>query len=179
LSARAAAQLDLLGFSDVAHYPGGEVDWMVRGLPMEPTTRFTERARALRYFINNLMPAIRATWIGLTQRETVGATARDDIAHLAPEDTVPASSGVAPYAVVLNRKGVLLGAIEKPDPAPRALEAMDPAPQTIRPDMTPALAAALMGSDRYLLVTNADGTYVGRYPRPRDRRSGALDHSVA
>jgi len=40
---------------------------------------------------------------------------------------------------------------------------MNPGPQTIRPDMTPRLAAKLMASNPYLLVTTAMGNYLGRY----------------
>ncbi len=124
----------------------------------------------LRFFINNLVPGIRSTWIRVSGRATVGESTRDDIGHLVADDSVPpASAGAsAPRAVVLDNRGVLLGAIEKPDSAPRALDAMNPAPQTIRPDMTPELAAVLMDSDPYLLVTTEIGKYVGRYSRPRN-----------
>ena len=40
---------------------------------------------------------------------------------------------------------------------------MNPAPQTIRPDMTPRLAAQLLMSNPYLMVTTAMGKYLGRY----------------
>ncbi len=170
MSARAAAQLELIGFADVSRYTAGKTDWLVRGLPAEPQPSIGERARVLRFFINNLVPGIRSTWIRVSGRATVGASTRDDIAHLAADDGVPpAPAGPsAPRAVVLDNHGVLLGTIEKPDAAPRALDAMNPAPQTIRPDMTPQLAAALMGSDPYLLVTTETGNFVGRYSRPRN-----------
>jgi hypothetical protein len=57
----------------------------------------------------------------------------------------------------------LLGAIDKSDSAPHASEIMNSAPQTIRPDMTPKLAAKLLRSNRYLIVTTEHGKYLGRY----------------
>jgi hypothetical protein len=169
LSARAAAQLELIGFADVAHYARGKTDWLVRGLPMEPRASIGERVRVLRFFINNLAPALRGTWIRVSRRAIVGASTNDDIAHLSPDDAVaPAPAGASkPRAVVLDKRGVLLGAIQSPAPAARAFDAMNPAPQTIRPDMTPELATALMGSDPYLLVTTAHGKFLGRHSRPR------------
>ena len=64
---------------------------------------------------------------------------------------------------MLNSDGVLLGTIERSDPAPRALDAMNPNPQTIRPDMTLRLAANLLTSNPYLMVTTERGKYLGRY----------------
>jgi hypothetical protein len=64
---------------------------------------------------------------------------------------------------VLDPDGVLLGAIEQSDSAPRALDAMDPNPQTIRPEMPPRLAKKLLKSNPYLMVTTAKGKYLGRY----------------
>jgi hypothetical protein len=40
---------------------------------------------------------------------------------------------------------------------------MNPAPQTIRPDMTRRLASALLREAPYLLITRAGGAYCGRY----------------
>ena len=89
---------------------------------------------------------------------------RDDLVRIGPEDVVPsAADSSKPRAVVLDPKGVLLGTIERSDAAPRALDAMDPNPQTIRPDMSPPLAKKLLKSNRYLMVTTAMGKYLGRY----------------
>jgi hypothetical protein len=89
----------------------------------------------------------------------------DNLVRLGPEDSVPPASpdSPTPRAVVLNPDGVLLGAIEQSESAPRALDVMNPAAQTIRPDMTPRLAAKLMASNPYLIVTTAMGNYLGRY----------------
>jgi hypothetical protein len=155
----------LIGFSDVRHYFRGKADWMVRGLPMDPPAPLSERVRAFRYFVNNLAPGLRSFWIHFSDRVRVDEFMRDDLVRVGPEDVVPlaAPDSPKPRAVVLNHDGVLLGAIDRPDAAPRALDAMDPNPQTIRPDMSPRLAKELLKSNQYLMVTTAKGKYLGRY----------------
>jgi len=132
---------------------------------MDPPTRLSERVRAFRYFVNNLAPGIRSFWIHYTDRVSVSEFTRDDLARLSPEDQVaPASPGSPmPRAVVLNSEGALLGAIEQSNSAPRSLDAMNPNPQTIRPDMTPRLATKLLKKNPYLVVTTQHGKYLGRY----------------
>ena len=90
---------------------------------------------------------------------------RDDLVRLGSEDHVPPSppDSPTPRAVVLDRNEVLLGTIERAEPSPRALDTMNPNPQTIRPDMTPRLAKKLLASNPYLIVTTAKGKYLGRY----------------
>jgi hypothetical protein len=155
----------LLGCTDVRHYFRGKADWIVRGLPTDPPATLSERMRALPYFINNLAPGLRAFWIHYSNRVRIDEFMRDDLVRVGPEDDVPAASPDSPMprAVVLDRNGVLLGAIEQTDPSPRALDAMNPNPQTIRPDMTPRLAQKLLASNPYLMVTTAKGRYLGRY----------------
>ena len=115
--------------------------------------------------MNNLAPGMRAFWIHYSDRVRIDEFMRDDIARFGPEDVVPPASpdSPAPRAVVLNSEGVLLGTIETSDAAPRALDAMNPNPQTIRPDMTPRLAAKLLKSNPYLMMTTEKGKYLGRY----------------
>jgi hypothetical protein len=165
LSARAAAQLELKGFTEVYQYVRGKADWMVRGLPSEPAAPIAERLRALPYFVHNLAPAIRQRWIELSHRRGVAQSMLDDLPHLRPGDPLPSSfkSGAPPFAVVLDGAGILLGAIETIRPGLAAEGAMNPAPQTIRPDMTHALAKTLLRHAPYLLITEADGRYLGRY----------------
>jgi hypothetical protein len=162
----------VLGFTDVRHYFRGKADWIVRGLPTDPPARLTERIRAFPYFVNNLAPGMRAFWIHYSDRVRIDEFMRDDLVRLGPEDSVPPASpdSPTPRAVVLNPEGVLLGAIEQSDPAPRAVDAMNPNPQTIRPDMTPRLAKKLLASNPYLMVTTTKGRYLGRYV-PEDYRS--------
>jgi len=154
-----------LGFTGIRHYFRGKADWIVRGLPTDPPAPLSERMRAFPYFVNNLAPGMRSFWIHYSDRVRVSEFTRDDLARLAPEDSVPPASpdSPTPRAVVLTPGGVLLGAIEQSESAPRALAAMNPAPQTIRPDMTPRLAAKLLTSNPYVLVTTAMGKYIARY----------------
>jgi len=165
LSARAAAQLELIGFTDVRHYFRGKADWIVRGMPTDPSAPLPERIHAFPYFINNLAPGLRSCLIHYTDRVRVAEFMNDDLIHLGPEDAVASAAPDSrmPRAVVLNADGILLGAIDQSNSAPRSLDAMNPAPQTIRPDMTRRLAAKLPKSNHYLLITTAMGKYVGRY----------------
>jgi hypothetical protein len=137
-------------------------------LPTDPPAPLSERVRALPYFINNLAPGPRAFWIHYTDRVRVSEFTRDDSVHLDPDDPVPPvlPGSPTPCAVVLTHDGILLGAIEQSDASPRAIAALNPAPQTIRPDMTPRLATRLLTSNPYLLVTTAAGNYLGRYAGP-------------
>ena len=132
---------------------------------MDPPAPLSERVRAFRYFANNLAPGIRSSWIHYSDRVSVSEFTRDDLARLGPEDHVaPASPGSPmPRAVVLSADGTLLGAIEQSSSAPRALDAMNPNPQTIRPDMTPRLATKLLKKNPYLVVTTEHGKYLGRF----------------
>ncbi|MGB3550176.1 MAG: rhodanese-like domain-containing protein [Candidatus Binatus sp.] len=171
LSARAGAQLAWLGFTDVRHYFRGKADWIVRGLPTDPPAPLSERIRALPYFVNNLAPGLRSVWIRCSGRVRVGEFMLNDenLVRLGPEDSVPPASpdSPTPRAVVLTADAVLLGAIEHSESAPRALDAMNPAPQSIRPDMTPRLAAKLLTSNPYLIVTTSMGKYLGCYAPAR------------
>jgi hypothetical protein len=167
LSARAAAQLEFLGFPDVMHYLRGKADWMVRGFPCAPPPSSREKLRALPYFINNLAPGIRANWISISRRALVIESTKDDLPRLRSSDAIPLAAGDNPVAaVVLNDDGILLGAIEANAEGSRAIEVMNPAPQTIRPDMTHRLAATLLEGNRYILVTTSLGKYIGRYIAP-------------
>ena len=132
---------------------------------MDPPAPLSERMRAFRYFVNNLAPTIRSFWIHCTDRVSVSEFTRDDLARLGPEDDVAHASpgSPVPRVVVLSVDGTLLGAIEQSDAAPRVLDAMNPNPQTIRPDMTPRLATKLLKKNPYLVVTNEHGKYLGRY----------------
>ena len=134
-------------------------------MPTDPPAPLSERMRALPYFINNLAPGLRTFWIHYSDRVRIDEFMRDDLVRLAPENSVPPASpdSPKPRAVVLDRNGVLLGTIERSDAASRALDAMNPNPQTIRPDMTPRLARKLLASNPYLMVTTAKGKYLGRY----------------
>lgn len=146
----------------------GKADWIVRGLPTQPPAPPGERLRALPYFLNNLAPVLRNAWIRISRRATVGDLMRPVSICLRPEDSVSllAENQSSP-AVVLNNDGVLLGVIDMNCEGRRAADVMDPACQTIRPDMTRWLASRLMRGKPYLMVTTATGHYLGVY-RPED-----------
>jgi hypothetical protein len=149
------------------HYLRGKADWMLRGLPCEPAPPIREKLRALPYFINNLAPRIRTGWIALSRRSTVAQSMKDDLPRLGPSDPVATSGARTDVAgVVLNPDGILLGAIEPGARNKRAIDAMNPAPQTIRPDMTHRLGAQLLKEHRYILITTSSGKYIGRYQPP-------------
>ncbi len=137
----------------------------MRGLPAEPPAPLGQRIRALPYFVHNLAPVIRQSWIGFFHRKGVADWMTSELPRLRPEEPLPDSftSRTAPFAVVVNGAGILLGAIDQNRPGAPAGEAMNPAPQTIRPDMTRGLAADLLRHSPYLLITAADGGYLGRY----------------
>jgi hypothetical protein len=157
-----------MGFGHVYHYPRGKADWIVRGPPSEPSAPWRERARALPYFVHNLRPGFRQSWIRISHRKSVADTIACDPPRLAHNQPLPDAFTATgpPLAVVLNDTEVLLGAIEKISAGATASEAMNPAPQTIRPDMTHRLAKSLLRHSPYLLITNADGRYLGRYQPP-------------
>jgi hypothetical protein len=139
---------------------------MVRGLPTEPVASLGARLRAAPFFVNNLAPGPRATWIRLARRAGVGRSMAA-VARVRPDEPVPPDVAGTPAAVVIDEAGILLGAVDVPARG-RAVDVMDPAPQTIRPDMTHALAAALLRRAPYLLVTTADGVHLGRYVAATD-----------
>jgi len=132
---------------------------------MDPPAPLSERLRALRYYVNNLAPGLRSFWIHYSDRVRIAEFMIDDLVRLGPVDPVAAAAAhySTPRAVVLNSDGVLLGTIEQAGASPRALDAMNSNPQTIRPDMTPRLAAQLLRSNPYLIVTTEKGKYLGRY----------------
>jgi hypothetical protein len=165
LSARAAAQLEYLGFSGVYRYTRGKADWIVRGLPSEPSAALSERVRAFPYFVHNLYPAIRRNWITLSHRRGAGSSMSPDLPRLRPDEVLPDSlaAPAPPLAVVLDGAGVILGAIDNNRPGISAIQVMNPAPQTIRPDMTRALASTLLRHSAYLLISDINGRYLGRY----------------
>ena len=139
----------------------------MRGLTTEPPAGVMERVRPLAFFINNLAPGLRAGWITLTNRHRVDQFTIDDIPRLSSDDHVSgATRHEAPHAVVLNHHRVLLGSLDDGVGEGRAIDYVNGGPQTIRPDMKPALAKKLLREHAYLLVTTTMGEYLGRYIPP-------------
>ncbi len=147
-------------------YKRGKADWIIRRLPTEPAPAWDEYVNAFPFFVHNLVPGLRDTWLQISSRPAVKDLMKDDLVRMGPNDPIAHMSAAIPLpvrAVVLDGQGVLLGAIEANAVGDRAIDAMNPAPQTIRPDMTHGLAAALLRGHPYLLVTDGDGRYLGRY----------------
>lgn len=147
-------------------YKRGKADWMIRRLPTEPAPAWDEYVNALPFFVHNLVPGIRETWLQVSGRPSVKDLMKDDLVRMGPDDPIAQMSAAIRQpvrAVVLNAQGVVLGAIEANASGERAIDAMNPSPQTIRPDMTHRLAASLLKRHPYLLVTDSDGRYMGRY----------------
>ncbi len=147
-------------------YKRGKADWIIRRLPIEPAPVWDEYVNAFPFFVHNLVPGIRDTWLQISSRPGVKDLIKDDLARMGPNDPIaqmPAPIRGPVRAVVLNAQGVLLGALEANAAGERAIDAMNPSPQTIRPDMTHRLAASLLKGHPYLLVTDGDGKYLGRY----------------
>ena len=145
-------------------YKRGKADWIVRRLPIEPAPAWDEYVNAFPFFVHNLVPGIRDTWLQISSRPAVKDLMKDDLARMVPNDPIAqmsASIRQPVRAVVLNAQGVLLGALEANASGERAIDAMNPSPQTIRPDMTHRLAASLLKGRPYLLVTDADGKLSG------------------
>jgi hypothetical protein len=149
----------------VHRYKRGKADWIVRGLPSEPRLPPDQRLRAAPFFVDNLAPQIRRAWIKLSRRQGAVTRVSPDLPRLGPEQLLPDLSdvNVAPLAVVLDAAGVLLGSVDENRPGAPVAGIINPAPQTIRPDMTHRLAAHLLRHSPYLLVSDADGHYLGRY----------------
>lgn len=147
-------------------YQRGKADWIVRRLPTDPAPPWDEYVNAFPFFVHNLVPGLRDTWLQVSSRPAVRDLMKDDLVRMGPNDPVAqmsASIRQPVRAVVLNGEGVLLGVLEANASGGRAFDAMNPSPQTIRPDMTHRLAASLLKGRRYLLVTDSDGKYLGRY----------------
>ena len=114
LSARASARLEQLGFEHVHDLIGGRAAWTALGLPTEGTVADRDR-------ISAYAAEVPTVAIDATLADVVGL---DGLRFPVP---------------VVNRDGVLLGAVEpsaasKPAATP-VEDVMVPAPRTIRPEV--------------------------------------------
>ncbi len=142
LSARAAAVLDTLGFSEVYDYVDSKAAWFGSGLPAEGSVDPATRAGA----IARPVPTVGLGASTTALRERFG----DD--------------GVV---VVVDDDNVVLGLVhtEALDESPHAdlLDLIRWAPPTVRPSITASELDASMRKDerRYVLVSRLDGTLLG------------------
>jgi hypothetical protein len=140
MAPRAAARLELLGFSGVMHYAAGKLDWMAAGLPTEGTNAALARA---------------------------GTVARRDVPVCGPGDRVGDVKSPTGVAIVVDREGVVVGMLRADelagDPAVRVEEAMLAGPSTFRPYVPIKEMADYM--TRHDLesspITTSDGKLVG------------------
>jgi len=140
MAPRAAARLELLGFTDVMHYPGGKLDWIAAGLPSEGDNAGHPRA---------------------------GTVALTDVPVCAIDDRVGDVSKRLGVAVVVDRDGVVLGLLREKelagDPAARVEDVMLLGPSTFRP-YVPIKEIARYMTEHELEsspITTSDGKLVG------------------
>ena len=142
LSARASARLEQHGFEQVHDLIGGRAAWTALGLPTEGTTGDRHRISAF-----------------CAEVPTVGIDATLADVVVLDEQRFPVP--------VVNRDGVLLGAVEpsaaaKPATTP-VEDVMVPAPRTIRPEVRLDDARAQLRRDRidHVFVTAVNGVLAG------------------
>ncbi|MBW8826328.1 MAG: hypothetical protein JF603_08270 [Acidobacteria bacterium] len=142
LSPRGAALLEVYGFAEVYDYVASKTAWLAAGLPTEGTTRPASRAGA----IASSLPTCRASdHIGDLERAT--------------------------RVVVVDDDGVVLGIVPEEalalPPETHVLDAMQPAPPTVRPSITASELASTMDEDGrpYVLVSTYGGGLLGEVRR--------------
>lgn len=147
LSARGAAVLRHLGFTEVYDYTGSKVEWLAMGLPFEGSKRAEDRAGAL------ADPAIPTCHPDTSCREAFAAGHE--------------------LVVVVDDEQVVVGTLRATaaDLDVPAHEAMAPGPPTVRPSIDRWQLAESMdrNSEGEILVTTLDGVLVGLVTRERLR----------
>src|SRR2546426_403793 len=148
MSARAAARLATLGFTDVYRYQAGKADWFAAGLPREGAEAHVPRVADV---AERDVPTC-----GLHERvgdlqERV-QTARRDV------------------CVVVNAERIVLGIVEaealSSDPATVVENIMKPDPVTFRPHLRTGEIPEYVRKRqvRHVLVTTSDGVLIGLLP---------------
>ena len=142
LSARGAAVLEQLGFTEVYDYAGSKTAWLGEGLPADGDVAASDRAGA------------RATWPPTCPP------------HATIDDIVSDLRGDLPV-VVLGDGDVVLGAVHPAGvglpPSTPVLRAADPGTATVRPSITRSELARSMddGGQRHVIVTTSHGRLIG------------------
>jgi rhodanese-related sulfurtransferase len=143
LSARAAARLVELGFTDVYDYANSKTAWLGEGLDAEGDVRAEDRAGRIARSVPTCGP-----------RATVGSV----VAELATTATV---------VVVTTEDGVVLGALHPRaaslPPETGVLAAADPGPPTVRPSIPRHELARSMdeAGQHHVLVSTSHGRLLG------------------
>lgn len=144
LSARAAARLRVLGFSDVYDYAASKTAWLGAGLPTEGDVRSEDRAGSLARPAPTCAP---------------GATIADVAEVLRDPGTT--------VVLVVDPGGVVLGALHPQaaalPPATPVLVAADPGPASVRPSITRFELAASMAEagQHHVVVSTSAGELLG------------------
>jgi Mg/Co/Ni transporter MgtE len=159
MSARAAARLETLGFSNVHEYAAGKMDWLAAGLPSEG--EYADELTA--------KDAMRMETAACRLDDQAGAAG-----HEIDKDTV---------CVVLDERGVVLGRVarsalrERPDA--RVEDVMSPGPVTFRPNVSLRQLTERMQDRkvRTVLITDPDGRLLGVLHRKDAERMLREAHS--
>jgi len=144
LSARAAWRLESMGFYEVYRYAAGQADWLAAGLETEGTENKKVR---IRHMIHRDVPTCR-----LSERlQDVKSRRRQN-----QDVCVVVSEG----NIVL---GIIQGKVWNENPEARVADVMEPAPQTLRPDLEPKDAQKILRGYQapLALVTTSDGELLG------------------
>ena len=148
MSARAAARLATLGFTDVYRYQAGKADWFAAGLPREGAEAHVPRVADV---AERDVPTCKLHERVGDLRERVRAAGRD-------------------VCVVVDAGRVVLGIVDAEalagDSATMVESIMKPAPVTFRPHLRTGEIPdyARKRQARHIFVTTSDGVLVGLLP---------------
>jgi rhodanese-related sulfurtransferase len=143
LSGRAAARLELLGFTDVYDYATSKTAWLGEGLPSEGLLDDSQRATA------RLHRDVPRVGVDATMGEAAKAVGDWEVVVVVNEEATVV--GVVRREAVDFTSDLLLA------------EVMQPAPPTVRPSIPLRELASTMDQDgqRHLLVTTSGGRLLG------------------
>jgi hypothetical protein len=149
-----------MGFYEVYRYALGKADWLAAGLETEGTE---QKKLRIRHMIHRDVPTC-----GLRER------LQDVRSRRRPNQDL---------CVVVNESKIVLGVIQgqvwNANPEARVADVMEPAPQTIRPDLEPKDAQRILRGYEgpTALVTTSDGELIGAlritHKKGQDRSSAA------
>ncbi len=144
LSARAAWRMENMGFQEVYRYTPGKADWLAAGWETEGTHAKKSRIKHM------------------VQKDVPTCSLRERL-----EDVKSRRRPNQDMCVVVNDRNIVLGVIQgetwDQNPQARAIDVMQPGPQTLRPDLDPKDAEKILRrSDQPgAIVTTSDGELLG------------------
>jgi hypothetical protein len=139
MSPRAAARLEQLGFRRVYDYAGGKTDWIAAALPFEGDRTDLTTGDAL-------------------VRETPTCGIDDPL-----ESALAQVRADAPFCVVVDGDGIVLGLLRPDARGETVADAMEPGPTTVRASKPLAPLREELGQEdgSFALVTDPDGRLLG------------------